>query len=30
MLKNISSKKVLVWGVLSWIVVVILLTVFGG
>jgi uncharacterized membrane protein YvbJ len=30
MLKNISSKQVLLWGGLSWIVVVILLIVFGG
>jgi len=30
MLKNISSKKVLLWGVISWIIIVILLIVFGG
>jgi|GEM_PF-366795 hypothetical protein len=30
MLKNLSTKKVLIWGVISWLALVVLLTLFGG
>jgi len=30
MLKNLKTKHVLIWGILSWIVFIVLLIVFGG
>lgn len=30
MLKNLDGKKVLLWGVVSWVVLIVLLTLFGG
>jgi len=30
MLKNLKTKQVLIWGILSWIVFIVLLIVFGG
>lgn len=30
MLKKLDGKKVLLWGVLSWIALIVLLTLFGG